>query len=789
MGCNCGKPKCDGQCGCKSPAVLQINNPPEYITFHKVSVPAVMGDSKTNPPAVGKYKNVLLYYEADQTSWLYSTDGIPTKLTNGITNYEDAINLPQINGHTLIGDKTGEELGLQDKLTAGENIQISDENVISATDTTYTAGDGIEINSDNEVSAKIRRGLEFNADGEINVSEDYIIGFDTVADMQSSTNLVNGSFARTLGYYSKNDGGGALYKIRNITNDDVIDEASIIEMGDGSDELIAELINKGNVNIKQFGAYGDGTHEDSTAFTKAINYLKAGKTVSDYSSINTLQINGGKYKISNTVNLSVFVRIETIGYATIESYCSGTTFRLSPEEAEKDTGIDRYNYLFGSLIDGSKGLRVINKLDSRGNTIAFALGADNATDSDKSYNLSKTSFRYITINNFDTAIKIYPINFYVNDFHNIYCEQNNKTIVVGDTNGTYFDSGENISFNNSIFAGCGVVCRYNTPQQSIDFNFNECSFDYNQCIFYSPNNNENTSPSRKISIDNSHIETVSYQVASDSTPHGILFGGFRGYQITISNSRILQTNKYHLFYSSSDTSYVLNLISNIINVYGDENATDPVYQYYANDHVKNINLFNNNCVTKTGIATRLPSHNLCVLRPDWRGIETGTTFTLTKNLNAGTEIGDFKNGFFNAVGDPQVVENSFGGKSLKFTVDTSKQWDPYNQASYASIALLSKPFRLNAGEKIGVNFVYKNIYLSLASFRFRYFDYDGNQITSENLTSPITHSENYQVVTLPRYSQAPVGTYTCDVQINCTQKNPCVNGDTFEYGNISIIKM
>lgn len=77
MGCDCGKPKCDGHCGI-SPAVLQINNPSECVLFHRVEVPASMGDSKTNPPKPGAYKNVLLYYEADQTSWLYSSDGMPT---------------------------------------------------------------------------------------------------------------------------------------------------------------------------------------------------------------------------------------------------------------------------------------------------------------------------------------------------------------------------------------------------------------------------------------------------------------------------------------------------------------------------------------------------------------------------------------------------------------------------------------------------------------------------------------------------------------------------------------
>ena len=69
-----------------------------------------------------------------------------------------------------------------------------------------------------------------------------IFGFDNVAGMVDAPNLTNGSFARTLGYTSKNDGGGALYKIRTITNDDVIDGISIIAMNDAGNTLVAELI-------------------------------------------------------------------------------------------------------------------------------------------------------------------------------------------------------------------------------------------------------------------------------------------------------------------------------------------------------------------------------------------------------------------------------------------------------------------------------------------------------------------------------------------------------------------
>lgn len=78
-----------------------------------------------------------------------------------------------------------------------------------------------------------------------------VFGYDTVASMKSATNLIDGSFARTMGFYSKNDGGGALYKIRESTTDDTIDEKFLIAIG--SDGLVAELITSNIVNICQVG--------------------------------------------------------------------------------------------------------------------------------------------------------------------------------------------------------------------------------------------------------------------------------------------------------------------------------------------------------------------------------------------------------------------------------------------------------------------------------------------------------------------------------------------------------
>ena len=77
-----------------------------------------------------------------------------------------------------------------------------------------------------------------------------VLAFNTVADMKAAENLVNGSITKTLGYSVLNDKGGAFYKIRTITNDDVIDEKTKISLHDNS--LIAVLINNGINNIKIF---------------------------------------------------------------------------------------------------------------------------------------------------------------------------------------------------------------------------------------------------------------------------------------------------------------------------------------------------------------------------------------------------------------------------------------------------------------------------------------------------------------------------------------------------------
>lgn len=125
--------------------------------------------------------------------------------------------------------------------------------------------------------------------------------YNSVAEMKASETAIVGRPCVTLGYYEPNDGGGGVYIIRQKKESDVDDGGSIIVL---DNENVAELIIDGAVNVKQFGAKGNGSTDDTIAIQNAITY-----SVSSYKS---LYVPKGTYLITSSlrINGSIFINGE-----------------------------------------------------------------------------------------------------------------------------------------------------------------------------------------------------------------------------------------------------------------------------------------------------------------------------------------------------------------------------------------------------------------------------------------------------------------------------------------------
>lgn len=147
-----------------------------------------------------------------------------------------------------------------------------------------------------------------------------LLSFDNIDDLKNSDKLINGSFANTLGYHTINDGGNAIYKIRTITNDDVIDNMFLLKLKD--ENLVAELIYD-SINVKKLGAYGDNIHDDTQIFNKIFNiensniFIPKGK----YLITSTLKMKKN-IQIKGTVNSIITTNNTSIDLLYVNRYCS-----------------------------------------------------------------------------------------------------------------------------------------------------------------------------------------------------------------------------------------------------------------------------------------------------------------------------------------------------------------------------------------------------------------------------------------------------------------------------------
>ena len=158
--------------------------------------------------------------------------------------------------------------------------------------------------------------------------------FDTVAEMQSATNLLAGSYAKTLGFNSINDGGGATYY---ITETGTADGKGCIAVGSLYANIVVPADNK--LSIKQIGATTDADIHDYVTYlvTKSITcYIPKGTWKTSpiqLAKFDSIRVIGEELFGRNNPNGTILTPVGNqtyimrIGYSVADSICDNVTLK------------------------------------------------------------------------------------------------------------------------------------------------------------------------------------------------------------------------------------------------------------------------------------------------------------------------------------------------------------------------------------------------------------------------------------------------------------------------------
>lgn len=199
---------------------------------------------------------ILIILAVITVNAVFGENGLLNQANKGVEEYSKSDVKERVTlliGEYVIEKATGEEDNFANFLR--KNLQV-----------------GVEQNEDGTYSFAIDEWQVITTENEVISVEKLNINADktyaTVASMKADISLADGQLVQTEGYWNKKYGGGAYYDVVSSTSL-TVDDTKCIQLDNG---LYAELhpIND-TVTVNQFGAYGDGEHDDATAIQNALN--------------------------------------------------------------------------------------------------------------------------------------------------------------------------------------------------------------------------------------------------------------------------------------------------------------------------------------------------------------------------------------------------------------------------------------------------------------------------------------------------------------------------------------
>ncbi len=240
-----------------------------------------------------------------------------------------------------------------------------------------------------------------------------------------SFNHLYANVVETRGYRTNGDGGGGSYYIKSTTSGGFTDDGCFTIIA--SDGAVWGLNYTNVVNVKQCGAYGDDTHDDTTAFNAATQASATFSASMQY----TIEVPNSApgYKINGTVYIRKGETLRGVGWGTlldlVGTPTSTNNFVLGANAGGNDPGgspVKIQNFWTSGgggsgavIVAGASGFEVSDMFMTFPGTGILVTGADGLiTNIQIDQSLTGMSFsgcQNIQVTNFDLYLNNYAMTF------------------------------------------------------------------------------------------------------------------------------------------------------------------------------------------------------------------------------------------------------------------------------------------------------------------------------------------------------------------------------------------
>lgn len=351
-------------------------------------------------------------------------------------------------------------------------------------ETEYLAGASVQ-HSGNVWICKITNTnsepTDLNANWEkVAINKDLTVTVDTLADLRNISYPANTVWAS--GYHTKNDGafGSHIFRLKGVKTTETDNAGTVIIATIGVTDYVYELQYDGVVNVKWFGAVGDGVTDDTVSIQNALN-----------TNLNVF-IPGGAYKTTSPLEIPVLTSFygednKTVIKPTYSSWV-GTDYRAIVLETKE--GMNQHNRDFGKRISNFS----IEGVDSH-LVQAIALdfrtkNPDSVTNSTANWSLYSTFISNLYISRFDTALNIFEL--WASSFNSIFIIECREAIhIEGQSVNNMFNHIQATNFTNSYTSSVentiGIYVNSSTRYNGVEKRPEGFCFD--SCLIFGAYNN------------------------------------------------------------------------------------------------------------------------------------------------------------------------------------------------------------------------------------------------------------------------------------------------------------